>query len=137
VIDGLSHVSDKVNTSRGWFSNQSFSESSLGYKLLIFKCAIFSPQHCVKSLTERLGGVTGPGFSETSPAREISRSANDAERAKRQLATASSLFVSDGDVLQELIDLLESYKSYTFGWLTSLATCKMLLSVRWVGSSGI
>ena len=44
----------------------------------------------------RLGRAMGPGFVEMSPAREISSSAKDAERAKRQPVTASSLFVSDG-----------------------------------------
>ena len=77
-----------------------------------------SPLNRVKSLTDRLGGATGPGFIETSPAREINSSAKDAERAKRQPVTASSLFVSGGfDVLQKL-DLLGNCK----GWLKSLAT---------------
>ena len=83
----------------------------------------------VKSLTDRLGEATGPGFVEMSPAREISSSAKDAERAKRQPVTASSLFVSDGfDALQEL-DLLENWKSLILGWLKSLATYRTLLSM--------
>ena len=69
----------------------------------MFRWATLSPLNRVKSLTDRLGEATGPGFVETSPAREISSSAKDAERAKRQPVTASSLFVSDGfDALQEL-----------------------------------
>ena len=68
-----------------------------------------------------------------SPAREISSSAKDAERAKRQPVTASSLFVSDGfDALQEL-DLLENYKSLILGWLKSLVTYRTLLSMCRVG----
>ena len=79
----------------------------------------------------RLGEATGPGFVEMSPAREISSSAKDAERAKRQPVTASSLFVSDGfDALQEL-DLLENCKSLILGWLKwkmvkGLENCKKL-----------
>ena len=77
----------------------------------MFRWATLSPLNRVKSLTDRLGEATGPGFVETSPAREISSSAKDAERAKRQPVTASSLFVSDGfDASQEL-DLLENCKS--------------------------
>lgn len=73
-------------------------------------------------------------FVETSPEREISSSAKDPERAKRQPVTASSLFVSDGfDALQEL-DLLENCKSLILGWLKSLATYRTLLSVCRVGS---
>ena len=69
-----------------------------------------------------------------SPAREISSSAKDAERAKRQPVTASSLFVSDGfDALQEL-DLLENWKSLILGWLKSLATYRTLLSMCQVES---
>ena len=81
----------------------------------------------------RLGEAAGPGFVEMSPAREISSSAKDAERAKRQPVTASSLFVSDGlDALQEL-DLLENCKSLILGWLKSPATYRTLLSMCQVG----
>lgn len=100
----------------------------------MFRWATLSPLNRVKSLTDRLGEATGPGFVETSPAREISSSAKDAERAKRQPVTASSLFVSDGfDALQEL-DLLENCKSLILGWLKSLATYRTLLSMCRVGS---